>query len=209
MASQFENDARREVEKYLGYQQWLKTRVAAVHARISAEDILIENGVRLKYGGQRHEQISCPFHGTDTRPSARYHPAEDGGPAGVWCFVCNERWDAITLWKKFRAFEGSFGSLLRSIENAYGIEVPEAPPEVFAEEMKEDTELQQLFQACERRLKGAKRAFQLEPFLVLSVLLEKVYFRVEKGTIKREETVTLLRRILDKIGEKERLCPDG
>ena len=207
--SRFEDEARKEIEQSDGYTRWMRARVDALHHRVSAGDVLRENGVNLRYGGARPEQISCPFHGQDVNPSARYHPEEGRSKAGIWCFVCNKRWDAIGLWKQFRGFEGSFGSLLRSMERAYGLEPPEAPPESVAEEAEDDVELAQLFEVCERRLRGAKRAFTMEGYLTLCSILERLYFRVEKGGIKLTAAKAILRKALDKIGAKERECPAG
>ena len=208
MGSRFEEEARREVGRSDAYRRWMRARIDGIHASLTAADVLQANRVRLRYGGQRPEQLPCPFHGRDNHPSARYHP-EGHTKAAVWCYVCNERWDAIGLWKKFHGFEGSFGSLLRSIERAYGIEIPEAPPEAAQEESKEDAELQQLIQVCERRLRQAKRAFTLESFLRVSAILEKLYHRLDHGGIFVPEAKAVLSRVLDKIGEKERLCPEG
>jgi hypothetical protein len=190
----------------------MKQRTETIHSKVSAADVLQSNGVRLRYGGSRPEQISCPFHGVDTNPSARYHPEEGDGHSGVWCFVCNARWDAILLWKKFNGFEGSFGSLLRALENAYGIEVPDPPEHSFGDfdsTSNEDMELSMLFDACEGRLRKARKAFQMMGFLTLATILERLYFRLEKGLISPLQTKQVLRQILDKIAEKERLCPEG
>lgn len=208
-AGRFENEARRELEKSESYQRWIRARIDTIHSRVSAADVLRSNGVRLRYGGSKPEQVFCPFHGNTRTMAARYHPEEGQSKAGIWCFVCNERWDVIGLWKKFHGYEGSFGGLLRSIEREYGIEPPEAPPASFEEEAAEDYELAQLFEACERRLRSAKRAFTLESFLTVSSLLEKLYFRVEKGGITLGQAKDILRKALDKIGQKERECPDG
>lgn len=209
MASRFEEEARREVGRSDAYRRWMRARIDGIHGSLTAADVLRENGVRLRFNGLRPEQLSCPFHGRDNHPSARYHPEEGHGKAGVWCFVCNERWDVIGLWKKFNNFEGSFGSLLRSIEISYGIEVPEAPPESVQEEATEDAELQQLFEVCERRLRQAKRAFSLDSFLKVAAILEKLYHRLDHGGIFIPEAKVVLYRVLDKIGEKERACPEG
>lgn len=206
--SRFEEAARQESERSGAYRRWMRARIEGIHAVLSAADVLQRNGVRLRYGGQRPEQISCPFHGKDNHPSARYHPQEGDSRAAVWCFVCNERWDAIGLWKRFTAFEGSFGSLLRTIESAYGIEVPETPPEASRAEV-EDEELTQLFEVCEKRLRQAKRVFTLKGYITVSSVLDKLYHRLEQGTLFVPEAKATLYRVLDKIGEKERACPDG
>lgn len=207
--SRFEDEARKELGQSDAYRRWIRARVDAIHQRLSAADVLAENGLRLRYGGARPEQVFCPFHGNTRTMAARYHPEEGDSKAGIWCFACNKRWDAISMWKEFKGFEGSFGSLLRSIERAYGLEPPEAPPEGAAEEAAEDYELAQLFEACEHRLRGAKKAFSMEGFLTLSSLLERLYFRVEKGSIVLSEAKAILRKVLEKVGAKERECPVG
>ncbi len=209
MPSRFEQEARREVGQSDAYRRWMRARIQSIHDHVTAADVLRQNGVRLRYGGNRPEQISCPFHGKDNHPSARYHPENGPSKAGVWCFVCNERWDAIGLWKRFQNFEGSFGSLLRSIEIAYGIEPPEKPPETFEDDVAEDYELHQLVEVCERRLRQARRAFSLDGFLTVSTVLEKLYHRLDKGTLPIPAAKATLGRILEKIGQKERECPDG
>ena len=209
MSSRFEDEARKELGQADQHSRWMKARVEALHNKVSAADVLAENGIRLRYGGARPEQVFCPFHGNTRTMAARYHPEEGTSRAGIWCFGCNKRFDAITLWREFHSFEGSFGSLLRSMERAYGLEVPEAPPEGVIEEAAEDYELAQLFEACEHRLKGSRKAFQMDGFLTVSSLLERLYFRVEKGTIVLSEAKQILRKMLEKIGAKERECPEG
>jgi len=205
----FEDEARKEIGNTDNFARWMKARVEAIHNKVSAADVLAENGIRLRYGGARAEQVFCPFHGNTRTMAARYHPEEGTSRAGIWCFGCNKRFDAITLWKEFRGFEGSFGSLLRSMERAYGLTPPEAPPEGAIEEAAEDYELGQLFDACEHRLKNAKHAFKMDSFLTVASLLDRLYFRVEKGTIVLTEAKAILRKILDKVGAKERECPVG
>lgn len=39
-------------------------------------------------------QISCPFHGKDTHPSARVYPDTNS----FRCFYCSKSWGAVTFW---------------------------------------------------------------------------------------------------------------
>ncbi|MCW4026127.1 MAG: CHC2 zinc finger domain-containing protein, partial [Candidatus Bathyarchaeota archaeon] len=39
-------------------------------------------------------QISCPFHGPDSAPSARVFPASNS----MYCWACNKSWDVIDYW---------------------------------------------------------------------------------------------------------------
>ena len=209
MAKDFLGDAEREATQSLAFKRWIAMRVENIHAKVSAEDVFARNGVPLSYGGHRPEQIFCPFHGNTKTMAARFFPRGDS-PAHVWCYVCKERWDAITLWKKFADFEGPFTRLLHDIERAFGIEVPEAPArnENFEEPDDLDAELVQFYDICERRLKGAKTSFTMEGYLRIGSVLDRLAYRKEVGKITTVEARATLQQILVKIGEKERGCPD-
>ncbi len=208
--SKYEDQARREIDQQLGFRQWLADRVVVIHRTVSAVDMLRRYGVTLRYDGNRPEQMFCPFHGNSRTMAAKYHPTTPGKPDHIWCFVCQEQWDAITLWKKFEDFNGKFSALLRHIEVAYGITPPEGPS-AGAEE-KDETErleVEKLFEVCERRLKMTKRAFDMRGYVAVGAILDKLVHRLEKGSISYVDTKTVLMQVLDKIGAKERSCPDG
>jgi hypothetical protein len=209
MARDFLGEAEREATQSASFRRWVAQRIAAIHDRVSAGDVLARNGVHLKYGGHRPEQLSCPFHGTDNRPSARYFP--DGeSPAHIWCYVCKERWDSITLWRKFNQFEGPFTRLLFDIERAFGIDTPEAPTQDEGfEDDGPDAEVLQLMEICERRLRGARASFDLRAFLTVGSILDRLSYRLETQKITVKAAMLTLHRVLDKIGEKERACPGG
>lgn len=212
MSRDFEGEARREIERNGAALQWIKDRVVVLHDRVSTYDVLTRYGIKLRAGGNRDEQFSCPFHGKDNKPSARFYPSSNNSPSHVWCYVCQERWDCITLWKKFAGFEGKFGGLLREIEMAYGITPPEAPSiarEEVVDEMAE--EVQRLFTAADHRLRNARRSFKklddMYGFLTLGSVLDRLRHEVIAGSLPLVRAKEVLRRVLDKIGEKERACP--
>lgn len=69
---------------------------------VTVYDVLRHFGVKLQQTGSiREEQFSCPFH-RDRKPSARVYPATAKRAASVWCFSCEEGWDTVGLWKKFK-----------------------------------------------------------------------------------------------------------
>jgi hypothetical protein len=208
MARDYARETLTDSTQNEAYKQWVEKRVETIHNTIEAADILSKNGVYLRYNGSRPEQIRCPFHG-DKNPSARFYPAQGDSRAGVWCFVCSERWDAISLWRKFNEFEGPFTALLRSIESELGITPPEAPLGAVHREWdnEEKADLENMFQAVENRLRSSRAAFDLKGYLTLSSILDRLYYRVEKGRIGRESAQETLQKILDKIGEKNQACP--
>lgn len=194
-------------------RDWIRARIQQIHGSITVFDVLRFNGVDLKSSGSnREEQISCPFHGVDGDPSARVYPASASGPSGVWCFVCNEQWDCIGLWKKFRGSgDQKFSSVLFEIEKAFGLQIPEGPAANAFRERAPDKELEEvreMLELCEKRLRVSKPSFTMESYLRLGQALDRVTHQVSKKLIKSEQAKIVLRKILDKIGEKVRECPD-
>jgi hypothetical protein len=179
-------------------REWYDLRKERLLGVLRVSDILIGHGVNLRGGGFKREQLACPFHGIDRKPSARYYPEGVESRAGLWCWVCRERWDALSLWGKFHNFEGSFGQLLKSIEIAYGIETPEYPKEL--REVREDPsikEIARLVEVLEHRLKNARDELGMVDYLRFSVALD----RIVVGGLG----VECLRDLLNEVGEKCRV----
>jgi len=176
-------------------------------------DILRRHGVSLKQSGaDREEQISCPFHGKDTKPSARIYPESGNKHSHVWCFVCQKPWDVIGLWKQFEGFDEQikFSQILASLERAFGLTPPEPPDRLAAaKDDRDEIEVQLLVDTCNRRLKAAKRAFDMRAFLSAGLVLDKIALQVEDESLPLTEAKRLLLIILDRIGTRERSCPAG
>jgi hypothetical protein len=211
----------REVQSREAWRVWIQERIAEIHRRVSVYDVLSKNGVALRYT-EGEEQISCPFHGQDRRPSARVYPQDPQSPSHVWCFACNERWDCIGLWKKFEGQEDAkFGAILRGIEEHFGITPPPRPADHSSPSAGEETvnvELEQFesdFRLCESRLRKYRAAFDMTGFLKLCVVLDRLHFQVMKKLVSYSKAESILQRIRNKITEKEAAregdipCPDG
>jgi len=59
--------------------------------KVRMETVLAGQGIEVMNG--RETQISCPFHGDDKSPSARFYPDTDS----IHCFTCKETWDVISF----------------------------------------------------------------------------------------------------------------
>lgn len=206
MTRDFRSEAEQEVRRSEAFRQWVSMRVEAIHDKVSPEDVLGRYGVSLRHGGARAEQFSCPFHGKDNKPSTRFYPAEGRKPSGVWCFVCQERWDAIALFRKFEQLEGPFTRVLASIEKAFGLPTPEVPREAIDSNREDplETEVRLLTEVCERRLRGAKPRFSLESYLRVGSVLDRLDFQLRQGKRTGAEALGVLRKLLEKVGERER-----
>lgn len=63
--------------------------------KVDFGDLMISYGVDLKYDHHVMDeiQIKCPFHGKDTKPSARFY----GKTKTCFCWVCRKSWDAVNF----------------------------------------------------------------------------------------------------------------
>jgi len=200
----YQQEAYAEQERNLSIWQWMKDRVENIHNQVSAADVLSHHGIVLRKHGNQEEQFSCPFHGEDKKPSARYYPQNRNGLSGVWCFVCREQWDAIGLWKKFNG-ETKFSELLFHIEKAFGITPPEAHiPSIEDEYDPLKEEVEDLLEVCENRLREERDRFDMQTHLKLGSILDQLRYAVERGALPLGETKVCLERVLGKIGEKIR-----
>lgn len=186
------------------YYEWYKLRVENICAQVSAADVLSRNGLTLYKHGAQAEQISCPFHGKDNRPSAKYFPQEGDSRSHVWCFVCRESWDVIKLWKKFTGTE-RFGDVLRQLEEAFGLTAPESPTTWVRERTRVDPlaeDSRQLLNLCESRLREHRGAFEMKSHLRLGAALDHTRFYLECGHIDHAAAIERLKSILTRIREK-------
>jgi hypothetical protein len=199
--------------------EWYRRRVAAIHEVVTAYDVLRQNGVSFDQAADdRAEQISCPFHGSDNKPSARIYPAENDGHSHVWCYVCQEAgWDAIGLWRKFNN-DLTFSQALSSLERAYSLPTLE-PPKDFSADAKPDEDdeararFKQYYTSCESRLFNQKDVYKrlddMVGYLSAGSVLDKVRFRVDSNLWSPDKGIQVLEQLLDKIREKVSQCPEG
>lgn len=194
----------RDTEVSAAMQLWMKARVENIHSHVSAYDVLYKHNVILAKGGRQEEQISCPFHGADTHPSARFFPDATDSRSHVWCFVCHENWDAIGLWKKFNGTE-KFSEVLFEIEKAFGLKQPESqiPESIRDPRNPLREEVERLLEACEYRLRIERDQLEMLTHLKFGALLDQIHLGLAKGQLL-EELKTRLELILQKIGEKVR-----
>jgi hypothetical protein len=153
----------------------------------------------------------------DRKPSARVYPADARSPSHAWCFVCQERWDAISIWRKFNGGDDkSFSRAITEMERIYGIEPPPMPKDItFAssEGNKDLDDFDALYESCEKRLRLARPAYQamsdMNGFLVAGSILDKLRSQVDNCKLAPKAGAEVLRTLLDRIGEKVRACPEG
>lgn len=210
MARDYKREAEHEDAQRKALRAWIQLRIAGLHDRVSAYDVLRRYGVALRQSGDgREEQFSCPFHGRDQKPSAKVYPKSERSPSHAWCFVCQERWDSVELFRKFTDPTVPFLRTLAHMEHEFGITTPEPPRDVSfstGEVPQARVDLDRQFDLCEHRLKLAKGQFDAKGYLILGSVLDRLWTGLNKGGVSDAKARETLRKVLDKINEKVR-CP--
>jgi hypothetical protein len=204
-------------------KQWYKSRVEAILSSISVYDILRHQGAHLsQVSDDREEQISCPFHGADNKPSARVYPEQPDNPSHVWCYVCQvPGWDAIGLWREYQGGKESctFSQALFSLEKEFNLETPDMPTasSLYQEKAKVDTtgldSFKELYVACEHRLVSCRSSYQylndLSGYLIAGSILDQVAYRVSKQIWEPSKGSRTLQELLVRIKDVVASCPGG
>jgi hypothetical protein len=191
---------------------WIRDRVWQVKRTVTVYDMLRRNGIELsQVTDDREEQIQCPFHGVDNKPSARLYPPTDENPSGgIWCFVCQERWDIFGLWKKFKGDPDlPFMQVLKGIEVEWGISPAQAPESTYEAQhapVRNDEleKFQGRWNLANDRLGWAKEAYQAKPdglkqFLLHGQALDKVRWAVEEKKMTCHDGEPVVARVLELI----------
>ena len=99
------------------------------------------------------------------------------------------------------------------MEEAYGIVPPPMPEGVTSDYAPAEDplalEVERLLVVCELRLARAKQHYDMTGFLKLGVALDRLRYRLNHRLIKNEQAKEVLLQVLDRIGTRERSCPDG
>lgn len=214
MVRDYQKEVARDEASRKAWSAWLKQRVAEINRRVTAHEVLRRGGVSIE--GDDVEQFSCPFHGVDTKPSARVYPSDARSPSHAWCFVCQERWDVIALWKKFHPGDKSFSRVIKEIESAFGIAASEMPKDAIFVSNKGSESLEAfdtLCRAAEGRLlevRGEYRRLEdLKGYLAAGQILDRLRFQVDNSRMDPEKGQKVLEKLLEKIAAKVRGCPEG
>lgn len=88
--------------------------------RVRVYDYLLEDGfIRLK--SDMEQQINCPFHGADNKPSARYYSETNS----LYCWVCQKSWDPISY--TMQKSNAGFIDALKMIVRKHKLDVGSVP----------------------------------------------------------------------------------
>jgi len=195
-------------------QDWIRRRADAVRQVYSAFDAMTEFGYGEPLVDQDTAiQVSCPFHGVDARPSARYYPALGHRSDYVRCYFCRENWDALNLFMKFRGLQ--FMDALKELEKRFGIKVPKRPDGTQFEEPKDRSSSQytsdawgdvpRVLDILEKKLARLRDRASLSDYVRFCRVLDRVSLDYDLAKGKQTDAMV---QILMKLREAMDQVPD-
>ena len=97
-------------------------RVRRIRDKVSLLSLFPKlTGTRLISIFELEQQVRCPFHGKDNKPSARIYPDSDR----FYCYVCKESLDAFSFFTKHVGLDfedwDKTDELLRELEDEYDL----------------------------------------------------------------------------------------
>lgn len=179
-------------------KEWLDK----IHRVVSAATILSMHGVELRYGGDKAEQIGCPFHGEDRRASAKYYPPGEHVDK-VHCFKCAESWDCIDLWGRFRGEDNR--TALKTISKQYGIPIPHLEDGEI--QYTKVSELDKVLMMMENELRNRIHTIQFDQWVKISGIVDQQLYAHKIRNINDEELVRRFKGIVQKLGQLGREDP--
>lgn len=97
----------------------LKALKEHILSHVTLRDMLSSEG---HIGGlDEQEQLSCPFHGADTKKSARYYQRTDS----FYCWVCRKTWDLFSYVADRNGF--TFREALNHLVTVHRIDISSVP----------------------------------------------------------------------------------
>ena len=186
-------------------QKWIQRRVDAVKTAYTAYDSMVENGYGDNLIGKDTAiQVSCPFHGTDSRPSARYYPISGHKSDYVRCYFCKENWDSLNLYMKFKNM--NFMNVLHVLERRFNIKIPLRPEDTTIKEPEDRSssnfvseawsDVPRVLELLEKKLMRLRNSAPLIDFIKFCRVLDRVSwdYDLAKGN-QTDDMVSILLKL--------------
>lgn len=124
-----------------------------INAEVSIYDLFDSSDPPVSYLTKNKPcQISCPFHGKDTHPSARVYPDSNS----FRCFYCSKSWTPVTFWAESNKYFTDSGKLdisraISDLEVRYNISSTTFDWQKKFYAIKKSSEAPKTFEVSERR----------------------------------------------------------
>lgn len=153
-------------------------------------------------------QISCPVHGADVKPSARYYPTDGSRADYVHCYACKLHADSIGLYSKFKGLK--WYDSLKELERRFGIKVVKRPDGPEIEEPVDKTsskyqseawaDVPKMLELMEKKLVRIRDKVTLVDYIKFCRVLDNVRWDLDHNQqVVTPEMVDIVKKTHDKM----------
>jgi len=162
--------------------------------KVDLAEVMVSYGVHFQFDprGATEVQFKCPFHGKDTKPSARLY----NRTKSCFCWVCRKSWDVVSfIMEKEELF---FKQALLYLINRYRVDTSSIP-DVPQLELKDDTitpeDKKVLFHRIHANLLELRKKIPFEKYKALC----SVFFMAKYQDYQKVDVTGNLKKIEEKI----------
>ena len=165
-----------------------------INSKIKLADIMVSYNVEFQYDPRLASEVQCkcPFHGRDTKPSARLY----NGTNTFFCWVCRKTWDVVSFIQEKENFY--YKQAIFYILNRFRIDtssIPDTPQLDFREETIVQEDKRVSFHNIYTNILNLRKKIPFEKYRILCAGYLMVKYQDSLG----EDVVGNLKKIEDKI----------
>jgi uncharacterized protein YkvS len=167
--------------------------------KVDLAKVMMDYKVDFMYNPSKQDeaQFRCPFHGQDTKPSARYYRATQS----CWCWVCGKRWDVIGFIMERETM--TFVGAVNYIANRYKVDTSSIPdtPEFKNPKVQKISEDSVLMTVLTNSIMESRKKLPLEKYRVICSFFYKLAYEKSLGQDTSEGVKKLIGK-LEKINNE-------
>jgi hypothetical protein len=157
--------------------------------KVELLDVMKHYNVKFAYSPDHAEEVqfSCPFHGKDNKPSARFYRATQS----CYCWVCRRKWDAVSFIRDKENL--GFNASIKHLIDWFKIDTSSIPddPEFITPKTEPVLEEAIVSRLIRNRLKELRGKLSFEKFNAVCSAYFLILYEMSKG-IKVLDKMNLL-----------------
>ena len=162
--------------------------------KVPLVNVMIDYGVEFQYNptAVSEVQLKCPFHGRDTKPSARLYNTT----SSFFCWVCRKSWNVVSFIMDRESL--SFKQALSYLANRYKVDlsvIPDTPTIELKVNNADNESTGVLFKKVHKNILEIRKKIPFEKYRVLCA----VYCNARYQDYCGENVFETLKKIEDKI----------
>jgi DNA primase len=147
--------------------------------KLDISKLMLDDGVKFIYNptGASEVQCHCPFHGKDTKPSARFYRSTNK----CYCFKCKKAWNPVSYIMEKEEF--NFVQAVNHLINRYNIDTSSVSddPEFKLTKSNKISDIDSEIIRIKDKIRDQRGKIPFERYKTLCFAYYAIYFKMSKG----------------------------